>query len=311
VATEIDGPPRDYVGYGRHVPVVRWPGDARLALNLAINVEEGSERSFHNGDGRNEPSGEFARTVGDGVRDLAVESVFEYGSRAGVQRLLRILDELHVPATFFAAAAALEANPEVARWIGEAGHDVCAHGLRWSEDWTVDRAEEARRIAAAYESITRTVGTPPAGWYNRWMPSVHTRELVAEHGGFEYDSNAYNDDLPYWTVAAGRPHLVVPYTLTQNDSRYVADGLSPSDFVDYCVRAIDLLSEEGRTAPRMMSIGVHARWSGQPARASALREVLRHAIDRGDVWLARRVDIAREFRAQITPQFARPDHIPG
>ncbi len=295
------GPQRDYLGYGATVPVLRWPGDARLALNIAINVEEGAERSFQRDDGRNEAVGEFARTVGAGFRDLATESVFEYGSRVGIHRVLRILAEFDVPATIFAAAVALEGNPAVADAIAAAGHDVCAHGYRWTEDWQVDRDEERTRIDAAYESIRRSIGSPPSGWYNRWMASVHTRDLVAEHGGFRYDSNAYNDDLPYWTKAAGRDHLVVPYTLTTNDNRYVSDGLSPSEFVDYCVRAVDLLADEGSAAPRMASIGLHARWSGQPARASALREILAHVIDRGDVWVARRVDIADAFAAQVPP----------
>lgn len=294
------GPERDHVGYGTAVPVLRWPGGARLALNIAVNVEEGAERSFQQ-DGRNEAVGEFARPVQAGVRDLATESVFEYGSRAGVLRVLRTLAEFGVPATMFAAAVALERNPAVAEAIATAGHDVCAHGYRWSEDWQVDRDEERARIAAAYESISRTTGRPPGGWYNRWMPSVHTRDLVAEHGGFRYDSNAYNDDLPYWTRAAGRDHLVVPYTLTTNDNRYVSDGLTPSGFVDYCVRAVDLLVDEGATAPRMMSIGLHTRWSGQPARASALREILAHVTDRGDVWVARRADLADVFVAQVPP----------
>jgi peptidoglycan/xylan/chitin deacetylase (PgdA/CDA1 family) len=297
----MTGPERDYVGYGAVVPVLRWPGGAHLALNIAVNVEEGSERSFDNGDGRNEPVGEFARTVEAGIRDLATESVFEYGSRAGIHRVLRVLAEFDAPATMFAAAMALERNPAVAEAIAAAGHDVCAHGYRWSEDWQIDRDEERKRIAAAYESISRSVGRPPGGWYNRWMASVNTRELVAEHGGFRYDANAYNDDFPYWTRAAGRNHLVVPYTLTTNDNRYVSDGLTPAQFVDYCVRAIDLLADEGETAPRMMSIGLHARWSGQPARASALREILAHAVDRGDIWLARRIDIADTFAAQIPP----------
>ncbi|MGN6242156.1 MAG: polysaccharide deacetylase family protein [Motilibacteraceae bacterium] len=301
---ELPVPTRDFVGYGRHVPVVQWPDGARLALNLAINYEEGSERSFDNGDERNEGLGEVTRAVDATARDLATESVYEYGSRAGVFRILRILDDFGVPATFFAAAVALERNPEVAGWIAEAGHDVCGHGYRWSEDWLVDRDEEARRIAAAYDSITRTTGRPPAGWYNRWMPSTHTRSLLVEHGGFSYDSNAYNDDLPYWTSVSGRSHLVVPYTLTYNDNRYVADGLSPSGFVDYCVRAIDELAEEGRAAPRMMSVGLHARWTGQPARASALRQVLAHAARRGDVWVARREDIATTFAEQVPPPAA-------
>jgi allantoinase len=302
----VTGPAQDYVGYGRSVPQLRWPGGARLALNIAVNIEEGSERSFHNGDACNESVGEISRMVENGVRDLATESVYEYGSRAGIHRILRTLADFEAPATMFAAALALERNPEVAQSIVEAGHDVCGHGYRWSEDWQLSRDDEAAQLAAAYDSIRQSTGQPPSGWYNRWMPSTRTRDLVAEHGGFRYDSNAYNDDLPYWTRAAGHDHLVVPYTLVHNDSRYVADGLSPTGFVDYCVRAIDVLADEGTVAPRMMSIGLHARWSGQPARASALREILAHARGRGDVWMARRIDIADEFAAQIAPPGCPP-----
>lgn len=275
---------------------MKWPGGARLALNIVVNYEEGSERSFDNHDGVNEGLGELPRGVESGYRDLATESVYEYGSRAGIHRIMRILDEFAVPATFFAAALALERNPQVCSWIQESGHEVCGHGYRWSEDWTAGRAEEKRRLAAAVESITRTCGQRPVGWYNRWMPSIHTRELLVEDGGFLYDSNAYNDDLPYWSTVPGRPLLVVPYTLTYNDVRYVsAGGLTPTGFVDYCIRGIDELAAEGAQRPRMMSIGLHARWSGQAARASALRQVLDHAQARGDVWLARRDSIARAW----------------
>lgn len=292
-------PTRNFTGHGAMPPRVRWPADARLALNVVINYEEGSERSFDNGDARNEGLGEVTRAVDPQFRDMATESVYEYGSRAGIFRIMNLLDEFALPATFFAAAVALERNPAVAGRIRERGWDVCGHGLRWSEDWTVDRDEEARRIAAAYTSIAETTGTPPGGWYNRWMPSEHTRELLVQHGGFRYDSNAYNDDLPYWTSVANVDHLVVPYTLTYNDSRYTADGVSPTGFVDYCTRGIDELAREADRAPKMMSIGVHARWTGQAARTSALRDVLTYAVGRGDVWIARRADIADVWQAQF------------
>lgn len=291
--TRLPPPQRDFIGYGRDTPAVTWPGGARLALSIVVNYEEGSERSFDNGDGANEGLGEVPRAVDSRYRDLATESVYEYGSRAGIFRILRLLDEYQAPATFFAAAVALERNPDVCAWIHASGHEVCGHGLRWSEDWTVDRDEERRRIAEAVESIARTCGHRPVGWYNRWMPSVHTRQLLAEEGGFLYDSNAYNDDLPYWVSAAGRPLLIVPYTLTYNDVRYVsAAGLTPSGFVDYCRRGIDELVREGARRPKMMSIGVHARWTGQAGRASALREILEYVHGRDDIWLAQRKDIA-------------------
>lgn len=289
---------RDLVGYGRDVPVVEWPDSARLALNVVVNYEEGSERTFDTDEGQNEGLGELSRSV-EGYRDLATESVYEYGSRAGIFRILRILDEFNVPATFFAAAQALEHNPQVCEWIRQSGHEVCGHGYRWSEDWTATRNEEKRRLTAAIDSIARTCGQRPVGWYNRWMASSHTRELLVEEGGFLYDSNAYNDDLPYWSMIPGGPILVVPYTLTYNDVRYAPpNGLSPSAFVDYCIRGMDELAAEGESRPRMMSIGLHPRWTGQAARASALREILGHAKRRGDVWFARRDSIAEVWMHQ-------------
>lgn len=296
------GPARDLVGYGRSVPRIEWPGGAKLALSLVLNYEEGSERTLAL-DGRNEGLGEVNRAVDPDYRDLATESVYEYGSRAGVFRILRLFDRFNVKCTFFAAAQALEMNPDVASWIREAGHEPCGHGYRWSEDWLVSKEEELDRIRQAVASIEKTCGERPVGWYNRWMPSVHTRELLAEEGGFLYDSNAYNDDLPYYLSVLERPFLVVPYTLTYNDVRYVSGGSgAPSDFFDYCRRGLDYLWEEGEQAPRMMSIGIHARWTGQAARASALRDLLQHAIDKGGVWIATRKQIATWWRDRYPPE---------
>jgi peptidoglycan/xylan/chitin deacetylase (PgdA/CDA1 family) len=296
----MTGPQRDLVGYGRRPPAVGWPGGARVAVSLVLNYEEGSERTMP-GDGENENLGEVARGVG-GYRDLATESVYEYGSRAGVHRLLRLFDRCGVHCTFFAAAVALEQNPEVCAWLREAGHEPCSHGWRWSEEWLLSREEEAERIRRAVESIERTCGERPVGWYSRWMPSEHTRQLLVEEGGFLYDSNAYNDDLPYYVEVAGRQHLVIPYTLTTNDMRFVNGTLGgPDDFFDYCRRALDHLWDEGSECPRMMSIGLHPRWTGQPARASALAEFIEYAQAKGDVWFARRRDIAEWWLERQPP----------
>lgn len=286
-------PERDFIGYGRFPPRVEWPGQARVALNIVVNYEEGSERSFWAGDAKNEGLGEVPRAIDPAYRDLATESVYEYGSRAGVYRLLRLLDRYRVRCTLFAAAVALEVNPEVAAWSRESGHEVCGHGYRWSEDWTVSRKDEAERIRMAVASIAASAGQRPVGWYNRWMPSRHTRELLVEEGGFLYDSNAYNDDLPYYATVSGKPHLVIPYTLTYNDSHYTYGHLgSPDDFLAYCRRGLDYLWEEGEEAPRMMSIGLHPRLSGQAARTSALRDFIEHVLARGQVWIATRAEIA-------------------
>lgn len=292
----VAGPQRDYVGYGAHPPKVVWPNNAIVALNLVVNFEEGSEYSQAAGDGRNEGGAELPGWgMTNEYRDLFAESVFEYGSRVGVWRLLRLFDELGVQATFFAAAIAIERNPGVGEWIQRAGHDVCSHGWRWSEHWLLDREEERKRISAAVDSITRTCGAPPDGWYCRYSSSVNTRELVADYGGpLVYDSDAYNDDLPYYTDVKGTRRLVIPYnSLPYNDARYVA-GMTPADYVDTCCRGIDQYRREGLAGyPKMMSIGLHPRWSGQASRATAVRDILEYAQRLGDVWIARRIDIAR------------------
>ncbi|MDP6706870.1 MAG: polysaccharide deacetylase family protein [Alphaproteobacteria bacterium] len=295
VDQDVPGPRRDYIGYGRDVPRVRWPDGARVAVSFVLNYEEGSEVAMPAGDGRSEAAlGELAYQMAPEYRDLAIESVYEYGSRAGVWRLQRLFDEFRIPITFFAAAVALERNPEAAAWLAEAGHEPCSHGWRWEEVWTLGRDQEKAHIEAAIRSIEATCGVRPKGWYCRYGPSVHTRELLVEEGGFVYDSDAYNDDLPYYVEVQGHRHLVVPYTFTYNDARFVApQGYgSPGDFADTVKRGFDQLWEEGETHPRMMSIGLHPRLVGQAARSAALREVIQHMGDKGQVWFARRLDIA-------------------
>jgi peptidoglycan/xylan/chitin deacetylase (PgdA/CDA1 family) len=291
---DVPGPPRDFVGYGRRVPEVRWPGDARVAVSIVLNYEEGSEYSHPNGDRRNDGLTEMIYAIDPQYRDLCAESVFEYGSRAGVWRLERLLTELNIQITFYACAVALERNPEVAAWLKEAGHEPCSHGWRWEEVWRLSRDEEADHIRRAVESIEATCGLRPYGWYCRYGPSVHTRELLVEEGGFVYDSDAYNDDLPYYVDVKGARHLVVPYSMTYNDGKFgiLPSYGSPSDFVDNLKRGFDELWAEGETHPRMMSIGLHPRLIGQASRIHALREFLEHAQKKGKVWFARRIDIA-------------------
>ena len=288
------GPRRDFIGHGRHVPKVVWPEGARVAVSLCLNYEEGSENSMPAGDGRNEVMGEIPYAMDAQYRDLCVESVYEYGSRAGIWRLQRLLDAYNMPVTFYACAVALERNPEVADWIREAGHEPCSHGWRWEEVWTLSREEEKAHIDAAVETIERLTGERPRGWYCRYGPSVHTRELLIEEGGFVYDSDAYNDDLPYYVEVSGKRHLVLPYTLTYNDGRFAFPNgyTDPNAFFDHLKRGFDCLWEEGATHPRMMSIGLHPRFIGQAARISALRQFFDYALEKGDAWFARRIDIA-------------------
>jgi peptidoglycan/xylan/chitin deacetylase (PgdA/CDA1 family) len=293
---DVPGPKRNFVGHGRDLPKVVWPDGAMVAVNLVVNYEEGSEYSIPAGDERNEGLAEISYVMSPEYRDLAAESVYEYGSRAGSWRLLRLFDEYGVKATYFAAAVALERNPEVGRWIRESGHEPCSHGWRWEEHWLLDRETEREHIRLAIESIERTCGERPLGWYCRYSPSVNTRELVVEEGGFVYDADAYNDDLPYFVEVKGKRHLVVPYTLTYNDGRYVLpQGYGgPTDFFDTCRRGLDELRREGQAGyPKMMSVGLHSRWAGQAGRTSALREFIEYALEKGDVWFARRIDIAR------------------
>jgi peptidoglycan/xylan/chitin deacetylase (PgdA/CDA1 family) len=282
---------RDLVGYGSQTPRVEWPDQAKVAVNIVVNYEEGSEYSYWAGDSRNESLGEISYKIGPAYRDLSVESTYEYGSRAGIWRLVRLFDEYDVPCTFYACAVALEQNSEVAGYLRESSHDFVSHGWRWEEHWLLDRETEKEHIKLAVESFRRTLGDRPIGWYCRYGPSVNTRELVVDEGGFLYDCDAYNDDLPYFTRVSGKEHLVVPYSLTYND---LQGDKSPDDFADFCTRAIDELWLEGdRGYPKMMSVGLHPRLAGQAGRASALREIIRHGLGKGGVWFARRDDIAR------------------
>jgi peptidoglycan/xylan/chitin deacetylase (PgdA/CDA1 family) len=294
--------PRDFVGYGARPPKGTWPGGAKVALNVVVNIEEGSERSFPAGDNRNEGLTEVPRRIDPEYRDLAAESTYEYGSRAGIHRLLRLFDTVGIDATMFAAAQALEVNPDVAARLCDSDHEVCAHGYRWAEAWTMTLDEERRAIADAVASIERTCGRRPVGWYGRYMPSRHTRRLLVEEGGFRYDADAYNDDIPYYTRVGTVDHLVVPYSMTYNDSFYSYGQLgSPSDFLDYCVRGLDYLRQEPDGVPRLMSVGLHPRISGQAARSSAVKEFLEYAVAATDVWITTRDEIAQFWLAEHPP----------
>jgi peptidoglycan/xylan/chitin deacetylase (PgdA/CDA1 family) len=303
-----DGPtaglPRELVGYADSPPQFEWQGKAKVAVQIVVNYEEGSEKTFPMGDGENDVLHEIPFKL-EGSRDMAVESVYEYGSRAGIWRLFRIFDAAGVPITVFGAAVALERNPSVAEKIRERGDETAAHGYRWSNGYEMTKEEEREAIRLAVESITQTTGARPLGWYSREM-SVNTRELVVEEGGFVYDSESYNDDIPYWTMVHGKAHLVIPYSLVVNDCRFVLpQGYSnPNDLFDFAKASLDRLRNDGDDNARMMSVGLHPRFSGNPARADALARFIEYAQGHDDVWFARRIDIARDFMERVPAEGA-------
>ena len=285
---------RDVVGYGKNVPVVSWPDDARIAVSVVVNYEEGAEYSILDGDSHHETNGEVPSPVPAGQRDLFNESFFEYGSRVGVWRLLELLARYDVPSTFFSCALAFERNPEVAQEVVAQGHEVCGHGYRWEEYHLMGRNAEREAIARTVASLRETTGQRPLGWFTRYGPSVNTRDLVVEEGGFVYDSGGLNDDLPYYVAVQDRPWLVVPYSMETNDARFWRGGLvSVNDFYDYLKETFDCLYEEGETHPKMMSVGLHCRIAGRPARSRAVARFLEYARGHERVWFARRIDIAR------------------
>ena len=296
--SEVAGPPRELVGYGEHPPMVRWKVSAKVAVQFVVNYEEGSEKTYAMRDDENDGLYELPFAV-EGQRDLAVESMYEYGSRAGIWRLFRIFDHAGIPVTFFAAAVALERNPAVAAKLAQRGDEAAGHGFRWSNHFEMNRDEEREAIRLAIESIATTTGQRPTGWYCREM-SVNTRELVVEEGGFVYDSDNYSDDLPYWTTIQERAHLVVPYSLVVNDARYiVGTGYgSPDDFVRTASACLDRLRNDGDDAGRMMSVGIHPRISGNPARSDGLARFIEYAQQFDDVAIMRRIDIAEDFARQ-------------
>jgi allantoinase len=291
---------RDYEGYGATPPYADWPNKARVAVNIVINFEEGSEPSVLDGDANTETG--LIETGGSAFpgRDLGAESMFEYGSRAGFWRLLKILQRYDVPATFFACSRALERSPTIAAAIREgvqAGtYDVCGHGLRWERHQGLSFEAERDAIHSAYDAIGTLTGEPPAGWYCRYAPTQNTRRIIVEHGGFLYDSDAYNDDLPYWVTCEGRSHLVVPYTQVMNDAKYIRGAVATgASFHEILREQFDVLYAEGETEPKMMTIGLHCRLAGHPFRSIALSRFLDEIATRPDVWICRRVDIARHW----------------
>lgn len=289
-------PPRDFTGYGRDPVDPRWPGGARIAVNFVLNIEEGGEPSVPDGD----PATETGLTEGGAGdlpgRDLAAESMFEYGSRVGYWRLARLFEERGLPATAMACGLALERNPAIVGHLRQADFDICAHGWKWEQHRSLGPDQERERIARTVRVIQDLTGQPPAGWYCRYGPSLNTRALLVEHGGFLYDSDAYNDELPYWVPVAGKPHLVVPYGLVMNDAKFIRGGMATADdFFSYLRDSFDMLYREGATQPRMMSVGLHLRLSGHPGRAAGVARFLDYITKHEKVWICRRDAIARHW----------------
>jgi peptidoglycan/xylan/chitin deacetylase (PgdA/CDA1 family) len=291
-------PQRDYVGYADKPPDAQWPNGARMAVNFVMNYEEGSEASVLDGDDYTDTNMTEAHGVNQPLkgRDLAAESMFEYGSRVGFWRLLRLFQERGLPLTIFACALALERNPAAARAIGSSGCDICCHGWRWLRPHNLTEAQEREQIERAVASLMKTVGQRPQGWYCRYGPTINTRRLLVEEGGFVYDSDSYADELPFWQDVNGKPHLIVPYSLAHNDGRFVAQVATAAQWFEFIRDGFELLYQESARHPRMMSIGLHMRLIGNPSRAVGLAMLLDHIMARNDIWIARRIDIANHWR---------------
>ena len=288
---------RDLIGYGPNPPDPKWPGGARIAVNFVMNYEEGSEPSVQDGEGYTEVGLTEAHGLGQGVtgRDLAGEGLFEYGSRVGFWRLLRLFEERGLPMTIFGCGLAMERHAPASAAIKKAGFDVCSHGWRWVKHWELTEEQERDHIAKAIAAIEKMTGERPLGWYCRYGPSVNTRRLVVEDGGFLYDSDYYGDELPFWKTVNGKPHLIVPYSLTHNDGKYAGWVGTSDQWFSFIKDGFDMLYEEGATQPKMMSVGLHMRLIGHPARAVALARLLDYMMQKKDVWITRRIDVARHW----------------
>jgi allantoinase len=300
-ASMTDFPARDMIGYGPEPPDAHWPGGARLALQFVINYEEGAENTILNGDPASEAF--LSDIIGAqsivGMRHVNMESLYEYGSRAGFWRLHRAFTARSIPVTVYGVALALAINPPAVAAMRDAQWEIATHGYRWIDYQHMPEAVEREHLAKAIDIHTRITGSRPLGWY-QGRCSPNTRRLVVEEGGFLYDADSYADDLPYWDVSYGKPQLIVPYTLDANDMRFAtAQGFNSGDqFFAYLKDTFDVLYREGATCPRMMSVGLHCRLVGRPGRTAALERFLDYAAGHDAVWLARRIDIARHWMAQ-------------
>jgi allantoinase len=291
-------PGRDFRGYGGHPPNVRWPDGARVAVSFVVNFEEGAELSISDGDERNEGAYEAVEEVED-YPDLCQDSHFEYGPRSGWRRVAQALADHGAVATLNACGRAVERSPWLAREAVALGHEVSCHGWRWERHAGMNETVERDAIARTVAAIRKATSVAPVGWHTRSAPSINTRRLLMEHGGFLYDSDAYCDDLPFFVDVAGRRRLVLPYAFDTNDMNFFRAHrfVTGDDFAAYVISAFDRLWSEGAHAPRMLSIGLHLRMIGRPGRIGGLETILKHVADRRGAWIARRDSIARHWLA--------------
>jgi putative urate catabolism protein len=297
--------PRDMVGYGPNPPHPHWPGEANIAVQFVLNYEEGAENCVLDGDEASETFlSEMVPAQAFPNRHLSMESLYEYGSRAGLWRVLRAFESRDIPLTIFGVARALERNPEAVAAFKRLGYEIACHGLRWKSYQLADPETERKHMAEAVRIITDLFGETPRGWYTG-RDSPQTRELVVEHGGFVYDSDSYADDLPYWTRVGDTDHLVVPYTLETNDMKFSSPAgfANGEEFFAYLRDAFDVLYAEGQAgAPKMLSVGLHCRLVGRPGRTRSLERFLDHVRSHDKVWLARRIDIAEHWAREHPPR---------
>lgn len=281
---------------------MQWPGGAKIALSIVVNVEEGAESSIREGDRGMEPVDELGVFVKKPIRNYGNETNYQYGIKAGAPRVMGLLDKHDLRATWTTAAVALERAPEVAAYIRERGHEACSHGHRWVHQFRMDEDAERQFIRDAAESIERSTGTRPAGWLSRYLLTDNTRRLLAEEG-FTYHMDDYSDDVPFWDVVGGRPIVVMPYAIDTNDMKFWTDpALTPDQWLKYATDTFDWLYAEGGAGdPKMMSIGLHLRIIGRPGRIGAFDAFLAHVRERKDVWVATRFEIAECFAAQAPP----------
>jgi len=302
-----DDYPRDLAGYGRTPPHPQWPGRARIALQFVLNYEEGGENNVLHGDAASETFlSEIIGAAAFPMRHMSMESLYEYGSRAGLWRLLRMFEDRQLPLTVFGVAMALKRNPDAVTAFQQLNHEIACHGLKWISYQNIDATTERAHMEEAVAIFRELTGAAPQGWYTG-RDSPNTRRLVVEHGGFAYDADHYGDDLPFYqqvaTGAGVQSHLVIPYTLDTNDMRFAAmQGFnSGAQFFDYLRDAFDVLYAEGDpdglNAPKMLSVGLHCRIAGRPGRAAALARFLDYVQGHDQVWIARRIDIANHWRA--------------